>query len=236
MKRVILIAIPAIVLLASCGQQGNGDLTGVLGRPTWYMNDPYGTVYIPAGSYNQGASDEDVPWAHTTRSKTVSIFAYYMDQTEISNNEYRQFVYWVRDSIARRILGENAQDPEEWLVKWQDDEGQDRDQSEWFLDWGIRIRWDDEKIKPLLSEMFYPENQRYYTRKEIDTRKLIYKYYWIDYKLAAQKGAIHYFDDPNNPDHRTLKTPPNPITGEPQGRDLNLGERNKRGQHNAIRG
>ena len=30
-----------------------------------------------------------------------------MDQTEITNNEYRQFVHWVRDSIARTLLAEN---------------------------------------------------------------------------------------------------------------------------------
>ena len=28
-----------------------------------------------------------------------------MDETEITNNEYRQFVFWVRDSIAHVILG-----------------------------------------------------------------------------------------------------------------------------------
>ena len=36
----------------------------------------------------------------------MSVAAFYMDQTEITNNEYRQFVMWVKDSIARRILGE----------------------------------------------------------------------------------------------------------------------------------
>ena len=29
-----------------------------------------------------------------------------MDETEITNNEYRQFVNWVRDSIAHTLLGE----------------------------------------------------------------------------------------------------------------------------------
>jgi formylglycine-generating enzyme required for sulfatase activity len=95
-----------VVFLYACGQGGNGELTGVLNRPSWYQNTPYGMLYIPAGSYNMGASDQDVPWAHSNRSKTVSIQAFYMDQTEISNNEYRQFVYYVRDSIARRKISE----------------------------------------------------------------------------------------------------------------------------------
>lgn len=35
-----------------------------------------------------------------------------MDQTEISNNEYRQFVHWVRDSIAREKLYRRSYDDE----------------------------------------------------------------------------------------------------------------------------
>ena len=62
-------------------------------------------LYIPAGAFNMGQSDQDVPLTHYNETKTVSVGAFYMDQTEITNNEYRQFVYWVRDSIARRILG-----------------------------------------------------------------------------------------------------------------------------------
>ena len=48
-----------------------------------------------------GTGDQDVPYAHVTQHKTVSVAAFYIDETEITNNEYRQFVTWVRDSIAR---------------------------------------------------------------------------------------------------------------------------------------
>ena len=40
--------------------------------------------------------------------KTVSLKAFYMDETEISNSEYRQFVNWVRDSIVRDELARAA--------------------------------------------------------------------------------------------------------------------------------
>ena len=49
------------------------------------------------------------PSTHNNETKTVSVAAFYMDQTEITNNEYRQFVNWVKDSTAMRILGENFQ-------------------------------------------------------------------------------------------------------------------------------
>ena len=40
-----------------------------------------------------------------------------MDATEISNNEYRQFVDWVRDSIAREKLYRRSygEDAEQWV-------------------------------------------------------------------------------------------------------------------------
>src|SRR5690606_13889777 len=107
-KYVLLGSLP--LLLYSCMGGDNGQLTGVQGRPKWYQADPYGMVYIPMGSYNMGDSDQDVPAAMHQPSKTVSVQAFYMDQTEISNNEYRQFVYYVRDSLVRRIIAANGDD------------------------------------------------------------------------------------------------------------------------------
>ncbi|MFI5203169.1 MAG: SUMF1/EgtB/PvdO family nonheme iron enzyme [Flavobacteriales bacterium] len=101
---------------------------------------------------------------------------FYFKNTEVTNAEYREFYYWVRDSIAREILALNASDPEDWLIKTYDSAGQTRDQSGWFIDWKTPIRWNDEYIKPLLAELYYPENQRYYARREIDKRKIIYRY------------------------------------------------------------
>ncbi|MBL4667721.1 MAG: SUMF1/EgtB/PvdO family nonheme iron enzyme, partial [Flavobacteriales bacterium] len=99
MKRILVLL--AVVILYSCSK-GNGELIGVQDRGQWYQPDPFGMLFIPMGSYNMGPSDQDVPYALTAQTRTVSVQAFYMDQTEISNNEYRQFVYHVRDSIARK--------------------------------------------------------------------------------------------------------------------------------------
>lgn len=108
MRKVLLVGLvaAAVASLVSCGTGSRGQLTGVQGREEWYNDDPFGMLYIPMGSYNMGPSDQDVPYAVTAQSKTVSVQAFYMDETEITNNEYRQFVYWVRDSIAHLLLGE----------------------------------------------------------------------------------------------------------------------------------
>ncbi|MBI2968246.1 MAG: SUMF1/EgtB/PvdO family nonheme iron enzyme, partial [Bacteroidetes bacterium] len=153
----------------------------VQGRPQWFQPDPYGMVYIPMGSFHMGPSDQDVPYNQTAQNRMVSVQAIYMDQTEITNNEYRQFVYWVRDSIARRKLGESN---ETYLVS-QDEFGQDLDPP--VLNWDLPIEWTSEEAREALADMYLPENERFYRRKEIDTRKLNFEYFWIDFRSAAKK-------------------------------------------------
>ena len=165
----------ALMTLAGCGGGGKGELTGVLNREKWYQADPFGMVYIPAGAFNMGPSDQDVPYAVTAQAKTVTIPAFYMDNTEITNNEYRQFVYWVRDSLAHRLIGG------EHLI----DEGEYGER----INWREKIKWDDEQNEETLAELFLPETERFYRRKEIDTRKLNFEYYWIDLRLAAQRES-----------------------------------------------
>ena len=63
-------------------------------------------VFVPQGSYNVGPSDQDVAWAQNTFSKTVTVDPFWMDETEITNNEYRQFVFWVSDSLFRELIAE----------------------------------------------------------------------------------------------------------------------------------
>ena len=99
MRKLLFVGLLGVVL-ASCSTR-TGHLVGASGRPVYYPEIPLGMIYVPAGSYQMGENDLDVPFLHQTRAKTVSVQAFYMDQTEISNNEYRQFVEWVRDSIAR---------------------------------------------------------------------------------------------------------------------------------------
>ena len=55
------------------------------------------------------------------------------------------------------------------------------------INWKAKIKWDDEQNEETLAELFLPETERFYRRKEIDTRKLNFEYYWIDLKAAAQR-------------------------------------------------
>jgi gliding motility-associated lipoprotein GldK len=56
---------------------------------------------IPGGSFTMGKSDDDVANVGDATTKTVTVRSFYMDETEITNGEYRQFVNWVKDSTMR---------------------------------------------------------------------------------------------------------------------------------------
>ena len=183
MKKFFLLLL-IVTILSSCGDKGKGHLIGVQGREEWYQPDPFGMLNIPGGSYTMGNNDQDVPYAHVTQAKTVTVQAFWMDETEITNNEYRQFVYWVRDSIARRLLGT----VDETFLISEDDYGEPYDPP--FLNWSKKIKWDskDEEVRTTLAEMYLPEHERFYRKKVLDTRKFNYEYYWIDFKSAANRA------------------------------------------------
>lgn len=156
-----------VLLIASCGTRESGQLTGVQDRPSWSGINPYGMVYVPSGHLHIGQSDEDMFSTHVQRPKSVSVVGFFMDDTEITNNEYRQFVYYVRDSIARTIIGDYI----------EDDFGNER------LDWDIPIDWSDE----FLDEMYHQGDMMINDKREINTDKLVYKYQWIDWNKAASR-------------------------------------------------
>ncbi|PZX93737.1 gliding motility lipoprotein GldK [Flavobacterium aquariorum] len=106
------IAFTAILtVLISCGRSSDkGELVGVKGAK-WHPEKPYGMTLVPGGSFIMGKSDDDVANVADAPTKTVTVRAFYMDETEITNSEYRQFVEWVKDSTIRfrlAILAEES--------------------------------------------------------------------------------------------------------------------------------
>ena len=102
---MLLLAAAANLGKSSKGLPNDGQLHGVAPGNKYQLPKPPGMVYIPPGTFHMGPSDEDVNYAYTARNKQVSINGFWMDATEITNNEYRQFTNWVRDSIAAKLMG-----------------------------------------------------------------------------------------------------------------------------------
>ena len=113
MRKILHIFIIALFAY-SCGSNGNlnkskGELVGVKGNK-YYAEKPFGMVLVPGGSFIMGKSDDDMPSIQDAPTKTVTVRSFYMDETEITNAEYRQFVRWVRDSVIRTALAEQFRD------------------------------------------------------------------------------------------------------------------------------
>jgi formylglycine-generating enzyme required for sulfatase activity len=137
-----------------------------------------------------GPSDQDVPYALNNRSKTVTLPAFYIDQHEISNNEYRQFVYYVRDSLMRDALAQN--EIEGFAITEDENTGkslEDLIDKGYILNWEEEIDMENEEVYEYMNEFYLQGAERFYNKKEVDTRKLIYTYWWIDLKSAANKAG-----------------------------------------------
>ncbi|HPH56592.1 MAG TPA: SUMF1/EgtB/PvdO family nonheme iron enzyme [Bacteroidales bacterium] len=95
----------ALILLASCSSYDNGELTGVQ-TSSWNEPNPYGMILIRQGTFELGQSATDSIWGTELPSKKVSVGSFWMDETEITNGQYKQFVKWVCDSIIRERLAD----------------------------------------------------------------------------------------------------------------------------------
>ncbi len=89
-----LLVVGTALLFQSCkrGSALEGQLTGVQGRDGWRQEVPYGMITVPAGVFHMGQADEDIASSRTNMNRQITIGGFYMDETEITNNEYRQFL------------------------------------------------------------------------------------------------------------------------------------------------
>ena len=215
MKKLLLLSIAFVFLFTSCGSKTKGELTGVQGKK-WYPEKPYGMELIPRGSFIMGKSEEDQAKLMNAPTKTVTVRSFYMDDTEITNSEYRQFVEWVKDSIVRTqlaILADNLGiGPEEGGIgdyAFKDaDTTRLSEYDKYMLDnysgmgetgyEGRALNKDEEVIwdtseypdeyyaEIMIDSIYLPESESYNGQRVIDVKKLKYKYNWMDIEAAAR--------------------------------------------------
>jgi len=179
-------------MLTGCGKATwdsyKGQLLGAKDRPAWVPVQPYGMIYVPTGVLHIGPNDQDLNNAMVARSKEVSIQGFYMDETEITNNEYRQFVNYVKDSIAHTILGHfvDASDGSDLQA----------------IDWSKEIEWSDPETSEQLEDMYSKDGIKLLGVRDMDISKIIYHYLWFDWKTAAKlenrwKERAQFFHEEN---------------------------------------
>jgi len=214
MKRVALFAL-IVTLFYSCGSNDRGELTGVNSKRKWFAEKPMGMTLIPGGSFTMGKQDEDVMGTLSAPTRTVTVSPYYMDETEITNNEYKQFVYWVKDSVVRTQLALkdeevvllsngtpltggihdfefindtiNATPYQKYMIKYYGD-------SEKPLNWDVDIIWDkneypDEAYVEVMDSLYIKKDEAVDGNRSFNTKFLNYKYSWFDKEAAAKRGG-----------------------------------------------
>lgn len=219
MRKVYVLAFFVVVaMLSSCGKGGAGELTGAYNKKFKNRTIPLGMVYIPAGRNAIGMTDEDVTFYKGQESKMVSFSAFYMDQTEITNAEYRQFVNWVKDSIAVRNIDPTGKDPKFFIVPKASAGGTPPKFQN--IDWrkiNSSKLWNskDKKVQDGLQKMYINDDLSNYSQgrndKDINIDLLRYAYVIknIDYEVTHKYGdkRSDFYDiytdnpDPSKPNH-----------------------------------
>ncbi|SFB66381.1 gliding motility-associated lipoprotein GldK [Flagellimonas taeanensis] len=216
MRKLFFSSMALVFLFTSCGSKSSskGELVGVSGKK-WHPEKPYGMELIPRGAFVMGKAEEDQAKVLNAPTRTVTVRSFYMDDTEITNSEYRQFVEWVKDSIVRTRLAILADE----LGIGPEDEGigeyafKDTDTTElsvydkYMLDnyaglgdtgyegralnKDVDLVWDtseypDEYYAEVMDSLYIPEEESYNGLRTIDVTKLKYKYSWMDIEAAAR--------------------------------------------------
>lgn len=190
MKRNVALYAVALIALSGCDGTNLGELVGVERGAQFYEPEPYGMIFVPQGSFNMGQNEQDVASLTNALTKTVTVRSFWMDETEITNSEYRQFVTWVRDSIAREKL---AEVDEEFKIT-EDENGEPLDEEDQRLNWDKELDYDEPDYKEALAELYYGEDERFFKMKDFDNRQWVYEYYWVDLQQAAKLENRYIYD------------------------------------------
>ncbi|MCY3997928.1 MAG: SUMF1/EgtB/PvdO family nonheme iron enzyme [Flavobacteriaceae bacterium] len=207
--RVVLIVTLMMGFLLSCGlfdaifppqNQHRKDAATQRGKLKTPEPEPPGTTQIMGGSLTIRGMNELGDY----NQRTVSVPTFHMDETEVSNRTYRQFVKWVRDSIARELLarkvlelGANNQSEgigqfafqgisdvdslseyQQHLIKQY---GEDFPGT-YKLNWDAPLTWDfnkypDQYYAQILLDSFYLHPSKWTTElPKLDVKKFKYRY------------------------------------------------------------
>ncbi|MES2515806.1 MAG: hypothetical protein V4580_16755 [Bacteroidota bacterium] len=113
---------------------------------------------------------------------------FYLLNGEVTNEEYREFVHYVRDSLARLLLAYSG-------IEKPYDYGKFNEKNhEMILKWDKKIPYgsDDEEVKMALASLYTTWSERFYSRPEIDARKLNYAYILIKDSVS---GVMNVYPD-----------------------------------------
>ena len=182
--------LPIILLafgLSACNKPA-GELVGAYTTGPMGDVDPYGMRFIRKGAFLMGPNEQSAIFAQSDNNVMVTVHAFWMDETEITNSEYRQFVNWVRDSLAyMALIGEDGVESE-YALKLR----YEREDAPVHINWSKKIPWEkrfiqEDPVHEALAPLFYDEGFG-----TVRTSLLRYNYTWTNIEEAV--GMSHRFD------------------------------------------
>ncbi len=196
-----LILLLIMTLTACLGSKqttvSGGEVTGVSGT-AFREPAPYGMILVKRGSLKLGDEENDSLWGSTAPVRDISVESFWMDEKEVSNAKYRQFVYWVRDSIIRTRLADPEYGGDDSYLITEDRYGEPVVP---HLNWAKPIPWkkpneDEERaiesvfiIDPITGE------------KMLDASQMNYRYEEYDYvQASARRNRLNPGDRVRNTD------------------------------------
>ncbi|HNV80440.1 MAG TPA: SUMF1/EgtB/PvdO family nonheme iron enzyme [Tenuifilaceae bacterium] len=106
----LILLMAGVAGLSSCkmfgGKSGESSTTG------WRYNDPNyggfevvmdytpktgpGLVFVEGGTFIMGRVEQDVMYDWNSTPRRVTVASFYMDETEVKNVDYREYLFWLR--------------------------------------------------------------------------------------------------------------------------------------------
>ena len=110
--RVLAVISVSVLFFTSCIFKKGGADPNVSTSTGWAYNDPDnggfevtlgaeqktgpGLVLIEGGRFTMGQVQQDVMFDWNNKPRTVTVSSFYMDETEVKNVDYREYLFWQR--------------------------------------------------------------------------------------------------------------------------------------------
>ena len=103
--QLVVITFLSLGLLQSCGQESstatsweynNSDNGGFEKVNNYEQETGPGLVFIEGGSFTMGKTEQDVMYDWNNRAARVTVSTFYMDQTEVTNFHWVEYLYWIQ--------------------------------------------------------------------------------------------------------------------------------------------
>jgi len=94
-----------ILVMSSCSKERssttgwayNDSNNGGFEKPYYFEQETGpGLVLIEGGRFTMGRTEQDIFYDWNNVPKTVTVSSFYMDETEVKNIDYREYLYWVK--------------------------------------------------------------------------------------------------------------------------------------------